>query len=225
MSDLDCPADDVCKDWACTSGQCVAASTNEGQPLPMTGQNLGDCKTNVCQEGNVVVLAEASDVFDDGNACSDDLCNESMPVNVASAAGTSCPTLKNPTGIGKCSGAGVCLGCFNDTDCGVSYACSQNDCFSCADGIKNGFEADVDCGGDCDSKCNTGQTCNTASDCFNGVCAGGVCAAPSCTDSVKNGNEADVDCGGICALNCGPGKQCNSNGDCQSNQCVNNMCL
>ena len=34
----------------------------------------------------------------------------------------------------------------------------------CQDGVKNGNEADVDCGGDCPA-CATGKTCRTDSDC------------------------------------------------------------
>jgi len=45
---------------------------------------------------------------------------------------------------------------------------------TCSDGIKNGNETGVDCGGSCS-------------------------ACPTCSDGVKNGSEAGVDCGGSCA--------------------------
>ncbi len=48
---------------------------------------------------------------------------------------------------------------------------------SCTDGVKNGNETGVDCGGSC-------AACTPTA---------------SCTDGVKNGNETGVDCGGSCA--------------------------
>jgi hypothetical protein len=62
---------------------------------------------------------------------------------------------------------------------------------SCADGIKNGSETDVDCGGSC-PRCVDGRSCGSRNDCTTALCNGGTCQAP---------NE-DVDCGsdsrGLC---------------------------
>ncbi|QQR91357.1 MAG: PD40 domain-containing protein [Myxococcales bacterium] len=44
----------------------------------------------------------------------------------------------------------------------------------CADGVKNGDESDVDCGGSCVA-CVLGKYCGLASDCESGMCPGGVC--------------------------------------------------
>ncbi len=75
---------------------------------------------------------------------------------------------------------------------------------SCTDGVKNGTETGVDCGGSC-------PACAPAASCTDGVkngtetgvdCGGScpACApAASCTDGVKNGTETGVDCGGSCA--------------------------
>lgn len=51
---------------------------------------------------------------------------------------------------------------------------------TCADGIANGDEADVDCGGSCPSKCSNGRACSGPSDCAAGQCSGDKCTAPSC---------------------------------------------
>lgn len=40
---------------------------------------------------------------------------------------------------------------------------------TCTDGIKNGTETDVDCGGGTCPKCGVGRTCATPSDCQSGV--------------------------------------------------------
>ena len=41
----------------------------------------------------------------------------------------------------------------------------------CADGVKNGSETDVDCGGDQCAICSPGQACLAQSDCFDGDAA------------------------------------------------------
>ncbi len=45
---------------------------------------------------------------------------------------------------------------------------------SCVDGVRNGLESDVDCGGDC-SPCEIGDQCNGWRDCWSGRCAEGEC--------------------------------------------------
>ena len=45
---------------------------------------------------------------------------------------------------------------------------------SCVDGVKNGLESDVDCGGDC-VPCEIGDQCNAWRDCWSGRCAAGEC--------------------------------------------------
>jgi hypothetical protein len=45
---------------------------------------------------------------------------------------------------------------------------------SCFDGIQNGPESDVDCGGDC-LPCERGDACRVPRDCYSGRCAETVC--------------------------------------------------
>jgi len=79
---------------------------------------------------------------------------------------------------------------------------------SCTDGVQNGDETGVDCGGSCAPcvSCNDGIQ-NGDED---GVDCGGSNCAPcaSCNDGVQNGNETGVDCGGP---DCAP---CNTGGGC-----------
>jgi hypothetical protein len=76
---------------------------------------------------------------------------------------------------------------------------------SCADGVRNGSEADVDCGGSC-FPCADGRLCNGIDDCASRNCVASVCQAPSCYDGVLNGFETGVDCGGDCGLGTCPGE-------------------
>ncbi len=76
-------------------------------------------------------------------------------------------------------------------------------CPTCTDGIQNGTETGIDCGGSCAACSGT---------CFNGIQdgtetgidCGGSCAAVcgTCFDGIQNGTETGVDCGGSCALVC-----------------------
>ena len=71
----------------------------------------------------------------------------------------------------------------------------------CTDGIKNGDETDVDCGGSC-LPCAPGFECLVPGDCQTLLCAGGICTEATCDDGEANGDETGVDCGGSCPTEC-----------------------
>jgi hypothetical protein len=56
--------------------------------------------------------------------------------------------------------------------CPEQFVCGYDGCCvpHCGDGFQNGTEGDVDCGGACAAKCQTGQHCWTNGDCASGVC-------------------------------------------------------
>jgi len=110
--------------------------------------------------------------------------------------------------------------CTDDSQCSGGK-CVDGGCFAATstDGVKDGEETDVDCGGKFAPKCAPGKVCNEANDCQSALCNGGTCAAPSPTDGVKNGDESDVDCGGKTAPKCDAGKGCGTAGDCASGVC------
>jgi hypothetical protein len=108
------------------------------------------------------------------------------------------------------------------------------------DGVENGGETDIDCGGsttpgsDAAPPCAPGKSCKIASDCTSHVCAtSGVCAPPSPTDGVQNDSETDVDCGGALlsggspnpasdgAPACADDQKCAIDVDCLSGFCSN----
>jgi hypothetical protein len=116
------------------------------------------------------------------------------------------------------------------TDCVDGVCGSGNLCQgrTCSDGVKNGTETDVDCGGVClpGKACAVGKMCGTSgTNCVEGVCKSGACAAPTCTDLTKNGTEIGVDCGAVsmCGL-CPPGQPCGTGADCASGSCVASVC-
>jgi hypothetical protein len=97
---------------------------------------------------------------------------------------------------------------------------------SCNDGVMDGDELDVDCGGSC-ARCADGQHCQVATDCTGPVCmrpwgsrstAPRICQTPSCHDELHNGQETDVDCGGAHCPGCLEGKGCHEATDCAVGQ-------
>ncbi len=67
-----------------------------------------------------------------------------------------------------------------------------------------------------------GPRCTTDDDC-EGLCVGGVCAAPTHTDGKRSPSlgETDIDCGGPTARGCDEGRTCVGDADCASAVCSN----
>lgn len=92
---------------------------------------------------------------------------------------------------------------------------------SCENGIQDGDETDVDCGGSCGDTCGTGQGCEGDDDCLSTECGAGMTCEdpPSCTNAILDGDETDVDCGGPDCDPCDDGDDCLEDSDCSSQQC------
>jgi hypothetical protein len=67
---------------------------------------------------------------------------------------------------------------------------------TCTDGITNGSETDVDCGGTC-PRCATGKTCASRDDCASARCASGTCQT-----CVNNVTDCGLDVGGVSTCAC-----------------------
>ena len=68
---------------------------------------------------------------------------------------------------------------------GCNETCDDTETPTCNDGIQNGDETGIDCGGSCANSCDTTPP-------------------PSCNDGIQNGNETGIDCGGSCPNTCNP---------------------
>jgi cysteine-rich repeat protein len=141
---------------------------------------------------------------------------------------------------------------FVAAGCGSVF---QDPAALCGDGILNGEETDVDCGGVC-AGCSPGQSCGAGRDCDSGVCINTTCAEPRCGDGVVNGDEVcddgntsntdgctnlcrlpacddgflnggetDVDCGGPCGASCVVGQSCANHDDCDTFGCIGDICV
>ena len=98
---------------------------------------------------------------------------------------------------------------------------------TCTDGLLNGDETDVDCGGPICLGCAEGQLCEGESDCdqlgHSQTCVSGRCYIPTCTDGLLNQNERDIDCGGVCGP-CPDGSNCLEGNDCAGGTCRSGYC-
>lgn len=95
----------------------------------------------------------------------------------------------------------------------------------CANGVKDGIETDIDCGGkQCTTKCQKDQACISGTDCASGTCAvdAGLkkCTeAPTCVNGAKDAAETDKDCGGPQCMKCASNQGCLVDTDCISGLC------
>ncbi len=69
--------------------------------------------------------------------------------------------------------------CAVNSDCTSNFCGTNNTCeaTSCTDGVKNGLETDVDCGGPSCPPCSPGKACSLDSDCSSSSCQYGFCAS------------------------------------------------
>ncbi len=180
-------------------------------PLPRTraapllavacGQDGDGCISHVCDPGTVTCPPPAcDDAVQNGDETDVD-------------CGGSCPA--------DCDDG---EGCMGDDDC-ISGACDEGAMIctppACDDGVRNGDETDVDCGGGSCPGCDDGEDCLIGADCISLVCDPGTltCTPPACDDGLQNGDETDVDCGGSCGPTCETGEGCLVGGDCIDEVC------
>jgi hypothetical protein len=237
----DCGQSTDCRTYICKmpAGTCEHMDQPDGTTTP--NQTKNDCKKVVCDGmGGEKTVANPSDLpLDDGNDCTDDICNGDTPAHPDKAAGATCAN-------GFCDGMGKCVGCTMDSQCkGLNAACVNGACVACDDGMKNGDETDVDCGGTHCKAC-TGVACTMATDCASGFCADGVCCNAACdttcmacnlamnlgtcaniplnTEDTNPANACTTtkacDGAGMCKLKAG--QTCATNADCLSAKCTGN---
>ncbi|MBK6920297.1 MAG: hypothetical protein IPH07_23055 [Deltaproteobacteria bacterium] len=123
--DADCDDDNDCTDDHCGAAGCTHAPIH-GQPAPV-GQIDGDCQVEFCVNGTPTPANSDNDLPDDGNVCTDDVCNMGVGSNPDSPAGTPC------NGVGVCDGMGACSECISPDDCDqlpVDDECQQRTCES-----------------------------------------------------------------------------------------------
>ncbi|WP_199694499.1 lamin tail domain-containing protein, partial [Sorangium cellulosum] len=147
-ADCDQPASE-CAVAACVDGACATRPVAAGTPAEM--QMAGDCAERLCDSDGVVVeVDDDDDVPNDRSQCTVDSCRDGSPVHAPVAVGTWCSLADG----GLCNAAGVCVQCLSHSDC-PTEVCIDNVCQvpACNDGIQNGDEGGIDCGGSSCTAC------------------------------------------------------------------------
>lgn len=170
LSVKDCPASTTCAAAACTQGACVTTNANAG---------------TTCNDGNGVVC-------DSMGKCVAIHCNDG--VQDADETDTDC-------GGASCSPCAINSNCIVNSDC-ASMGCDVTthtcDADQCHDGIRDGKETDVDCGGGTCPACADGKRCGQTSDCSQYfICTNGACAREpesDCLDGKDNNGDGLADC-------------------------------
>ena len=185
-----------CEGASCGGASCV---NGQGPGCPMTSTTPPCAPSQKDCAGRCVDPSPA-------NGCGDTAC-------------TPCPEIQN--------GHAACRGEDCGFDCDPGYVANGNSCDApppgCTDGVKNGSETDVDCGGTC-PRCSSGKGCNIGADCLTAACLNGECSTASCTNGVQDSNETDIDCGGENCPRCPVGGRCKVGSDCAAQSCESGIC-
>ena len=246
-ADSDCPTS-----YFCEPSTSTCYHTGHMAPPDLSAGDMSDTDTPECHDG--VLNGNESDVDCGGTCapcstgqhcaaptdCTSMLCNMFTGLCV----GTRCEDGKaDGTETDIDCGGGACVACADGKSCKSNMDCTSNICNMtshtcagtlCGDGIKDGVESDVDCGGSQCPHCLGGKNCDVNSDCLSGQCSTvtHTCAASACENGSKDPGETDIDCGGTMCSGCALTKACLAGSDCLSHfcnavslTCVGSQCL
>ncbi|MBX7081387.1 MAG: hypothetical protein K1X88_19455 [Nannocystaceae bacterium] len=217
--------DTFCRTYTCTDGECGVDDTPDGTPLPAADQTDHDCQQLQCDgNGNIVAVPDDTDVpVDDGNDCTDEVCNGGNPDHPDLPIDTDCSS----NGGQVCDGAGTCVECNSDGQCPSGPQCNQAACNA------HVCELEATPGVACNDGafCTSNDTCNALGACVGG---GDPCPGPdgdsncaeTCNEATDSctGNDAN---GAACSdgLFCTTGDVCDGAGTCQGggNPCAANV--
>ena len=119
----DCPGNESeCEHRTCTAGVC--GSMREAAGTVLMVQATGDCKRRQCAaDGTVANANDDTDVPEDRNPCTNDICTTGAPSHTMMPANSNCG------GANHCNAIGQCVGCAVAADCpGTDTACRTRTC-------------------------------------------------------------------------------------------------
>ena len=209
----DCPGtDSVCASRTCIAGVCGFNFAAAGTPAP--NQTAGDCKKLACDgSGNLINQNDDSDLpQDDGNQCTQEVCNNGMPTYPVKPAGTAC----NQNGGNVCNSTGQCVpsgSCtpqtwypdFDADGYGSPFFGTVQSCTAPPGYVANGTDCDDSdsskspgapevCDGrdnNCNIQVDEGGVCNTVSSCGT---VGNFCSFANAEAQCVNGQCAVAAC-------------------------------
>lgn len=191
----DCPACPT----ACSDNEAVLTLVLDNYPTE-TAWTLTNSQGTIVYSGGGYSDANSTVTLDVclADGCFDFNITDSYGDGICCAYGEGSYTVSDDSGVlitggqfGSVDTQNFCLGAATPT---------------CSDGVQNGNETGIDCGG---------ADCPACESCSDGIqngqetgidCGGPDCAAcPSCDDGVQNGGETGIDCGGPDCLECPTG--------------------
>ncbi|MEY3015680.1 MAG: hypothetical protein RIT45_4415, partial [Pseudomonadota bacterium] len=201
-----CKVGKGCEDAAdCETGVLCEGSTDKVCTAPAScsdGSQNGD-ETDVDCGGSCPDGCVDGKGCKQGTDCKSGLCNDGASPAVCAPAPTCTDGSKNGDETDVDCGGSCPDACKDDKVCKADSDCASGNCESglckpsvvganCNDGIKNGEETDVDCGGSCPTACEVDQGCAVDADCASKWCgAAGVCLK-GCPDA-PDPNDCDGD--------------------------------
>ena len=182
-SNVDCPLPDDCHEVSCVEGKCKQQLKRDMSP--------GDCYLPEC-DGYGQMIQTPGDDPPLPDECNEFVCNLGVVVmftKTESACGD------NNSDV--CSDAGKCEDCSitSQQGCEPSETCYDKGgrpaCSTCHDGLRNGEEVDIDCGGEVSlvpgcGKCLQGKACMFSEDCDSNFCEQGVCCNKPCDSDCRS---------------------------------------
>lgn len=234
VTGADCAGEDTeCRTRTCVAGVCGVDFA--GQGTVSATQTAGDCQQAECDGlGALVQVALATDVPDDSNACTDDVCTGTTPSNVPTTAGSTCAD-----GGVVCDGAGACVACNQPSDCpGEDGACATRTCTNHVCGMSlppANTPLAMQTAGDCRTAVCDGNghvtTTNDDTDlpvdnnpCTSDVCTAGAPSNPPLSAGSTCGTNLVCNATGSC-VGCNTAADCpGTSTDCRTITCTNNVC-
>ena len=242
----DCGDASPCDPWSCQARSCIRTPASMG---PAAVQDLGDCQERYCDgKGGEMLVVRDEDI--PVGTCRVGECKNGVPQVFMEPVGTPCIE----DGGKSCDGAGHCVACTASKDCGSLRYCNEemHECFSCYNGIKEGDESDIDCGGHYCPRCKQGKTCKVLGDCYGIPCVDGICCETACDtvcfacnlpgsvgrcEPIPKGGEdtsfgdgqdclhaESFTCTGLGTCRKMPGASCFNDSECANLECVNGAC-
>lgn len=201
----DCPGEDtVCQSRVCVAGFCDVFNVDAGTPV--TNQQLGDCRRDVCAgNGSVTTIVDDEDLPTSDDPCLVGTCLDGVVSYPAAAFGESCGDDM------ICDGSGGCISLAVEGEpCDSWPLCLSGDC---VDGVC--------CDSACDGLCEA-CTAERKGDGDDGVC--GYIAAGADLDDECPG-DSTCDGAGRCTFVCQTGTDCpGEDTECQRRTCESGLC-
>lgn len=169
-----CSTGEDCESGNCVDYQCVSCFNNAVDGDETDTDCGGENCAKRCPTGWSCLV---DDDCQSGNYCNDNnyLCTSIGKCNNDSTTNNGESDVDcggDSSGCPRCVDGQICL---LDRDCEsqLCYDVGDNEagvCTSCGNGVKDGDEGDIDCGGSqCNQLCAQNQTCNQSSDCKTGL--------------------------------------------------------